>query len=360
MSYRISSATAIQLQFDLSTMSSTITADQLKEMMQERGLGISATELTIVGEGRPILDHARIAESLAVREHGEKIKSLNEEIEKKDGEIFALQKALQELREKNDELNSSLKSKDVEIEGLRSRIDELEEEKRELQRKLGSVETDLGLLKKEVEKLGKSRSTQEQACLKLKEDLDRVWRNMEMVKGDLEKKRKENDDLKKEVKDLKELQHKGLLPLMLGAKAGLPMKPCLPQMPQTSLEASLHLGEMCRQLQIKMYKFVFPNSFMENINYKVENIHRQLKKFPNTEEAQKKWEKIEEKFHWSETHEEAINLLRETRNAEAHPEISKESLQKAITITDQANNFSGWFSSKLLKELMDMWESNLP
>ena len=345
----------------MSTMSTAITEDQLNQLMHERGMQLSATELTILGGRGQILDQGRIAESVAIREHGEKIESLNREIEKKDGQIVALQRALQELHEKNDELNSALKSKDVEIETLRSRIDELEEEKRELQRKLGSVEIDLGLLKKEVEKLGKAKSSQEQTSLKLKQDLDRVWRNMEAVKGDLEKKRKENDDLKKELKDIK--QDKGLLSLMLaGGAKGLPIKPPLPHdqmLPKTSLEASLHLGEMCRQLQIKMYKFVFPNSFMENINYKVETIHRHLKKFPNTEEAQKKWVEIQKKFHWSETHEEAVNLLRETRNAEAHPEISKESLGQAIRITDQANNLSDWFSLQLLRELVQMWETDL-
>ena len=259
-----------------------------------------------------------------------------------------LEKALREVGEKNDELKSALKSKDVEIETLRSRIDELEEEKQELQRKLGSVEIELGLLKKEVDKLGKAKSAQEQTTLKLKEDLDRVSRNMEAVKGDLEKKQKENDDLRKGLKDVKDTQHKALLPLMLGTK-GLPIQPPHPQMPQTSLEASLHLGEMCRQLQIKMYKSVFPDSFVENINYKVKSIHRHLEKFPNTEEARKKWDTIQKKIQWSETHEEAIDLLRQTRNAEAHPEISKESLQQAITITDKANNLSSWFTSQLLK-----------
>jgi chromosome segregation ATPase len=226
-------------------MSKGITEDQLKQI-QESGLQIAATELTIVGGERQILDQGRITESFMILEHGAKIESLNKEIEKKDDEIVALQKALQEVREKYDELTSALKSKDVEIETLTSRIDELEEEKRELQRKLGSVEFDLGLLKKEVEKLGKAKSSQEQTSLKLKQDLDRVWRNMETVKGDLEKKRKENDDLKKELKEVKDSQHKGLLPLMLGAK-GLPIKPPPPHvLPKTSLEASLHLGEMCR------------------------------------------------------------------------------------------------------------------
>lgn len=337
-------------------MSESLTDDHLQMLRQIA----ESVEVTIVGGGGPTRDQGRITETLKVHEHGEKIESLNKEIQKKDDEIIALQKALQELREKNDELNSAIKSKDVEIEKLTSRIDELEEEKRGLEKKLGSVELELGLLKKEVEKLGKAKSSQEQTSLKLQKDLDRVWRNMETVKGDLEKKRKENDDLKKEMKEVKASQHKGLLQLMLGAR-GLPIKPSPPNtLPKTSLEALLHLGEMCRQLQIKLYKSVFPNSFVENVNYKVDTIQRHLIKFPNTEEAKNKWDMIQKKFNWKETYEEAMILLQETRNAEAHPEISKESLQCAISMMDQTNDLSGWFSLELLKDLMHMWETELP
>ena len=343
-------------------MSESLTEDQLKEILrQQLELGIAETaEVRIVRGGGPTHDQGRIAESLKVHEHGEKIESLNKEIQKKDGEIVALQKALQELREKNDELNSALKSKDIEIEKLSSRIEELEEEKQELQRKLGSVEVDLDLLKNEVKKLGKAKSSQEQTSLRLQQDLDRVSRNIETVKGDLEKKRKGNDDLKKELKEVKDAQHKGLLPVMLGAR-GLQIKPALPHMlPQTSLEASLHLGEMCRQLQVKLYKAVFPNSFVKNINYKVDAIRRHLMKFPNNEEAKKKWDEIQKIFDWKETHEEALSLLQETRNVEAHPEISKESLQRAISITSKTNDLRGWFSLQLLNDLMHMWETEIP
>ena len=178
-------------------MSDSLTEDQLKQMLQQQ-LGAGIAELTIVQRGGSSRDQGRITESYKVHEHGEKIESLNNEIQKKDDEIAVLQNALQELREKNDELNSALKSKDVEIEKLTARIDELEEEKRELQRKLASVEFDLGLLKKEVEKLGKAKISQEQASSKLNQNLERVWRYFETVKSDLEKKRKKNDDLKKE------------------------------------------------------------------------------------------------------------------------------------------------------------------
>lgn len=336
-------------------MTTTLTEDEFKQL-QETGLGMAA--LAIIGGrgGRQLSDERNTTESLKFREHGEKIESLEKEIEKKDNEIVVLQKALQGLQEQNDELKSALNSKDVEIDTLKSRIDELEEEKRELQRKLGSVEFDLGLLKKEVDKLGKAKSNQEETILKLKQDFDRVWRNMEIVKGDLEKKRKENEDLKKEMKEFKDSQHKGLLPLMLGARA-LPNKPSQ-MIPKTSLDAMLHLGEMCRQIQTKMYKFVFPKS-VKNINYKVEAIYRHLKKYQNPE-AQKKWDTFQEKFHWSETHEEAISILQETRNAEAHPEISKESIKRAISITDEANNLDdSWLSLQLLNELLHIWETEL-
>ena len=93
---------------------------------------------------------------------------------------------------------------------------------------------------------------------------------------------------------------------------------------------------------------------------KVDAIHRHLKRLPNTEEAQKKWDTIQKKFNWNETYEEALSLLQETRNVEAHPEISKESLQCAISITAQTNDLSGWFSLQLLNDLMHMWETEIP
>ena len=85
-----------------------------------------------------------------------------------------------------------------------------------------------------------------------------------------------------------------------------------------------------------------------------------MKRLRNTEEAQKRWDMIQKKFNWEETHEEAMSLLRETRNAEAHPEISKESLQCAISITAQTNDLTGWFSLQLLNDLMHMWETEIP
>ena len=272
-------------------------------------------------------------------------------------EIVTLQKALQAVQEQNDELKGEFNTKDEEIVTLKSRIDELEEEKTELQRELGSVKIDLGLVQKEVDKLRKAKSSQEQTNLKLKQDLDGFRRTLETMKEDREKKRKESEELKKELRDIKESQLKGLLPLMRGARA-LPNKPLQAVIPKTSGEAILHLGEMCRQIQTKLYRFVFPKS-VKDVNYKVDAIHRHLKKYPNST-AQTKWESFQERFHWNETYEEAISLLQDTRNTEAHPEISKDSLQRAIGITIQSNNLEDyWLSTELLKELLNTWESDL-
>lgn len=306
--------------------------------------------------GGQLVGERNTPKAITIREHGEKIDSLEKEIKKKDDEIVALQKVLQTLQEQNDELKSALDTKDEEIGTLKSRIDELEDEKTELQRELGSVKTDLSLVQKQVDKLRKAKSSQEQTNLKLKQDLEGFRRTLETVKEDREKKRKESEELKKELRNIKESQLKGLLPLMSGARA-LPNKP-LPAIPKTSGEALLHLGEMCRQIQTKLYRFVFPRS-VKDVNYKVDAIHRHLSKFPNLN-AQRKWESIQERFRWDETHEEAITLLQETRNIEAHPEISKDSLQRAISITAQSNNLEdNWLSTKLLHELLKIWETDL-
>ena len=333
-------------------MESGRTDDEFPQFLPS-DLNIGAIATVMRGQ---LVGERNTPKAITIREHGEKIDSLEKEIKKKDDEILALQKALQTLQEQNDELKSALDTKDEEIGTLKSRIDELEDEKTELQRELGSVKTDLGLVQKEVDKLRKAKSSQEQTNLKLKQDLEGFRRTLETVKEDREKKRKESEELKKELRNIKESQLKGLLPLMSGARA-LPNKP-LPAIPKTSGEALLHLGEMCRQIQTKLYRFVFPRS-VKDVNYKVDAIHRHLSKFPNLN-AQRKWESIQERFRWDETHEEAITLLQETRNIEAHPEISKDSLQRAISITAQSNNLEdNWLSTKLLHELLKIWETDL-
>ena len=307
-------------------------------------------ERTVVGG--PLVGERNTPTAITIRERGERIDSLEKETKKKDDEIAALQKALWALQEQNNELKSALATKDKEIGALELRMDELEDEKTELQRELASVKTDLGLVQKEVDKLRKAKSSQEQANLNLEQDLEGFRRTLDTVKEDREKKRKESEELKEEVRKIKEWQFKGLLPLMRGARA-LP-----PGIPETSGEALLHLGEMCRQLQTKLYRFVFPSS-VKDVNYKVHAIHRHLSKFPNPN-AQRKWESIQERFHWDETHEEAVFLLQDTRNIEAHPEISKDSLQRAISITAQSNNLEdNWLLTKLLHELLEIWETDL-
>ena len=307
-------------------------------------------ERTVVGG--PLVGERNTPTAITIRERGERIDSLEKETKKKDDEIAALRKALWALQEQNNELKSALATKDKEIGALELRMDELEDEKTDLQRELASVKTDLGLVQKEVDKLRKAKSSQEQANLNLEQDLEGFRRTLDTVKEDREKKRKESEELKEEVRKIKEWQFKGLLPLMRGARA-------LPSgIPKTSGEALLHLGEMCRQIQTKLYRFVFPRS-VKDVNYKVDAIHRHLSKFSNPN-AQRKWESIQERFHWDETHEEAITLLEETRNIEAHPEISKDSLQRAISITAQSNNLEdNWLSTKLLHELLEIWETDL-
>ena len=218
------------------------------------------------------------------------------------------------------------------------------------------MKTDLGLLRKEVDKLRKAKSSQEQTNLKFRQEYDGLRRTLETTKEDLEKKTKESEELKQEVRDIKKSHHKSLLPFGLGARAHSKPPPALPT---TSGEALLHLGEMCRQLQIKLYRFVFPRTSFKHINYKVDAIHRHLNKFQDSD-AQKIWESIQERFHWDETHEEALTLLQDTRDIEAHPEISKDSLQRAISITAQSNNLEdNWLSTKLLHELLKIWETDL-
>ena len=128
---------------------------------------------------------------------------------------------------------------------------------------------------------------------------------------------------------------------------------------QPDLQASLRLGELSRQLQAKMYAFVFPQSYTPIANYKVKTIRRDLQRLPKTEEeketARKKWDELQKKLKWNDMYEETLKLLQDNRNVEAHPKISTKLLQEAADTMDDKGNLKGWISREYIDVLIAMW-----
>ncbi|XP_073245783.1 uncharacterized protein [Porites lutea] len=290
---------------------------------------------------------------LMIGQHGEQIKSLKEKIEEKNEEISRLEKAMKELEDKNKKLDIALKTRIEEITKLKSRIHKLETEKKGLEDKLRNVEGKLERVEKEVEELEKANVAHEEENASLKEHLQIISGEVESVKQDLEHSRRENHNLKKEVKDLQDTHQKLF---SFGVREGRPML-APPQQPD--LQASLRLGELSRQLQAKMYAFVFPQSYTPIANYKVKTIRRDLQRLPKTEEeketARKKWDELQKKLKWDDMYEETLKLLQDNRNVEAHPKISTKLLQEAADTMDDKGNLKGWISREYIDVLIAMW-----
>lgn len=300
-------------------------------------------------------ERARMNE-IAVSQHGEDIESLKKQIDEKNREIADLQKAVETLEEQNQELTVALKSRNEEIKVLKTRISRLENDKKELEDELQSIKVKVGRMENDIKELNEAKILQEEKSVEMQESFEKVKSKMES----------RNQALKKEIKELRESQHKQEIPPPSGLAKGArqitpPLLPRHLQLADRELHASLSLGELCRQLQNRMYKVVFPNSFLSSRNYKMKNIHRDLEKLPQpTEEkerSKKKWQELNGKFKWDEAFEEAMKALQDSRNLDAHPTpLTEEGLNRAAELMDGKGNLKGWLSLKRVLELISIWK----
>ena len=261
-----------------------------------------------------------------------------------------LNKAIKVLEDKNKKLDIALKTRNEEVGKLKTRITKLEAEKKGVEDKLRNVEGKLDRMEKEVEELDKAKQVQEEENVNLKECLAIMSGEVESVKQELVSTRNENQNLKKEVRDLGQ---KLVTFLPTGFKEGLPIL----TPPPPELQASLCLGELSRQLQAKMYKYVFPQLYTPIVGYKVKTIRRDLKRLPTeeaTDEANQRWSELLKKLNWDETYEEAIKLLQENRNADAHPKITGRLLREAMEVLGEKGTPKGWHTRKCLDVLISV------
>ena len=294
---------------------------------------------------------ARLNDLVVVNED---IEFLKKQIDEKNREIVDLRKAMESLEEQNQELTVELKSRNEEIKALKARIGRLENDKKDLEDELRSVKVKVNRMENDIKELSEAKVAQEEKNMILQENLNKVSGKMES----------RNQSIKKELKEMKESQHipppSGGLP-----RAARQITPPLLrkhlQIVDRELHASLSLGELCRQLQNKMYKMVFPNSFSSVRNYKMKNIYRDLDKLPQAteekERSKKKWGELHGKFQWDEAYEEAMKALQESRNIDAHPSpLTEEGLSRAAEMMDAKGTLKGWLSLKRVLDLIHIWK----
>ena len=291
-----------------------------------------------------------------VSQHTEDIESLKKQIDDKNKEITELRKDMESLVEQNQELTVALKSRNEEIKTLKARIGRLESDKKDLEDELKSVTVKVSRMEKDIRELTEAKMAQEEKNMELQENFDKVTGKMES----------RNQVLKKEIKEIRESQHKEISPPSAGIpRAGRQMlTPPLPRHLQSAdreLHASLSLGELCRQFQNKLYKIIFPNSFTASRNYKMKNIWRDLEKLPQPKEdkerSRKKWDEVKDKLSWDECYEDAMKSLQESRNLDAHPrQLTEEVLNSAAEVMDSKGNLKGYLSLKRVHGLITMWK----
>ncbi|XP_020911749.1 tropomyosin-1 [Exaiptasia diaphana] len=193
--------------------------------------------------------------------HEIEIECLKQRLEEKEVEIADLRQKLKEIHEKNNDLQIKLNTKDREVEQLKHRIQTLEDEKKDLQDELSEVKTKVKRLESDVKSLTESSRSDEEEKIRLKEDLQKVEYSLKTTE---EKLTTENEKLKKEVKQLKETHVVSMLE-----------PPRLLVLPSSQNAALLHFGELCWQIQGKMYKKVLPKYFSQYRSYKVKKEYRE-------------------------------------------------------------------------------------
>ena len=227
--------------------------------------------------------------------HTKQMSSLTSQIEVKNEEISKFNEDLKDLRRQSNDLKITVESKDEEIEALKEQINKLENEKKALQTTLREVKGGLEAVRKEVVDLKGENSSLKGKIEQLESEKEALERNLRSVEGqlndvrqevvELNKKRnaaldlnvkklsnrvdemtrtleestRDNSNLKKEVKNLREAALQGTASFMPSSFLADPVE-----------KASLFLGELCRQIQAMMYQKVLPNSpYDDKKSYKV-------------------------------------------------------------------------------------------
>jgi len=331
-----------------------IAEDQFRQNMEEFKPMAALVGMDVTLRREVHQERARINE-LIVNQHNEDIESLKKQIDEKNKEIVDLRKAMDAMEEQNQELNVALKSRNEEIKALKARLGRLEKDKKELEDELRSVKVKVDRMESDIKELSEAKLAQEEKNIELQESLGKVSGKMES----------RNQAIKKEIKEMKELQHKEIPPSLVLPRPVRQITPALLpkhlQQADRELHASLSMGELCRQLQNKMYKIVFPYSFSSGRHYTMKNIHRDLDKLPQpTEEKERsktKWGELNEKFQWEEAYEEAMKALQESRNIDAHPSpLTEEGLIRAAEILNAKGDLKGWLSLKRVHDLIHIWK----
>ena len=324
--------------------------------------------------------------------HTKQIASLTSQIEVKNEEISKFNEDLKDLRRQNNDLKITVESKDEEIEALKEQINKLANEKKALQTTLREVKGELEAVRKEVVDLKGENSSLKGKIEQLESEKEALERNLRSVEGQLndvrqevvelknensnnkrrnaaldlnvkklsnrvdemtrtlEESTRDNSNLKKEVKNLRDAALQGTASFMPSSFLADPVE-----------KASLLLGELCRQIQAMMYQKVLPNSpYDDKKSYKVKYMLEDIEELEDEQEkteAEKRWQALQKKLNWKKTkHTRAMKSIQDNRNDTAHPDLDEKQLAESVELMKQRGNLSGYCPPERVNELIEMWK----
>ena len=212
--------------------------------------------------------------------------SLKEQIKKRESEKKALQTALRDVKGELEAARKEVVDLKGENSTLKREMENLEAEKEALERKLRSVEGQLNDVRQEVVELKNENSHIKKRNAMVDLNVKKLSNRVDEMTRALEESARDNSNLKKEVRNLREAALDGMATFKPSSFLPDPVE-----------KASLLLGELCRQIQAMMYKKVLPNSpYDDKMSYKVKYMLEDIDELEDEREkaeAGKRWEALQ-------------------------------------------------------------------
>ena len=120
------------------------------------------------------------------------------------------------------------------------------------------------------------------------------------------------------------------------------------------------LGELCRQIQIMLYKQVLPKVYDPRKSYKIKHIQEDVKDLKDDEqqEAKRRFDDLKKKLKWQEKiHIRAMKSIQESRNVAAHPELNEELIRFAVDHMEMNGKLTDWHSPDCVRAFIEMWKT---
>ena len=289
------------------------------------------------------------AQSQLSEEH-EKIENVKRKVRKLEREstdlkeqLKSTERAIADLKKKVHALGSDKKKLQEEVEKLETKVQELEA-------RIESYEVQIKSYEAKIECLQVQNDEQETQMDKLRRETEGLRRDMNRMGEELDESNRDWATLRKRINQIELQQYTSKPSQELKAQENM---------------AFIIVGEMCHQLQNKMYEKVLPDYFEENYgNYTVEQLkeHIEDESVVETEkerdEAAERWEDLKKDIGWNDKFTRTIACLVKTRNISAHPSsLNEEKLREALDVIKKKGKLlkKGYESAEKAAMLINMW-----